>query len=178
MTVVEYHILSLAEIDRFEQIDRSEVVDRIYCLRDGVLVLEEERWDVPDWDPAEKGRRIAELRREHDGGAICFGAFAGSDLVGLSVLGAGALPTGVDRYNLAGLWVSQPYRGRGVGGALVGLVEEAARERGAKALYVSATPSEHTVRFYQSLGFRLAKVVDPDLFEKEPEDVHMERSLQ
>jgi GNAT superfamily N-acetyltransferase len=173
-----YHILSLAEIGKFEQIDRSERIDRIYYLRDGILVLEEEHWDVPDWSPAEKRRRIAELQREHEAGATCFGAFAGPDLVGLSVLGVGPLPTGVDRYNLAGLWVSRPYRGRGVGRALVGLVEQTARERGAKALYVSATPSEHTVRFYHSLGFRLAELVDPGLYEKEPEDMHLELVLR
>jgi hypothetical protein len=29
------------------------------------------------------------------------------------------------------------------------------------------------VGFYRSLGFRLAKRVNPDLFELEPEDIHM-----
>jgi RimJ/RimL family protein N-acetyltransferase len=175
---LKHRVLAREDIDLFEQIDRSERVDRIYYLRDGVLVLQEEHWDVPDWSPAEKGRRIAELQKDHDRGATLLGTFCGATLVGLAVLGPGPLPTGVDRYNLAGLWVSRPHRGRGVGRALVGLVERAARERGAKALYVSATPSEHTVGFYQSLGFRLTEVVDPELYEKEPEDIHMELVLR
>jgi hypothetical protein len=44
-------------------------------------------------------------------------------------------------------------------------------------MYVSATPSLNTVRFYQSLGCRLTELVDPDLFKEEPEDIHLELSL-
>jgi hypothetical protein len=40
-------------------------------------------------------------------------------------------------------------------------------------LYVSATPSESALGFYRSLGARLADPVDPDLFAREPEDVHL-----
>ena len=46
---------------------------------------------------------------------MLFGAFDGPTLVGLSVLDQSTLPKAVGRFNLAGLWVSQAYRGRGIG---------------------------------------------------------------
>jgi len=175
---LEYRILSRAEISELAQIDRTELIEHIYYLRDGALVLEKEHWDVPDWNPEEKQRRIAVLQQIYDKGATFFGAFDGPILVGMASLEHEPLHSGVDRPNLAGLWVRYPYRGKGVGRALFQLVEQEARERGAKALYVSATPSENTVRFYRSVGFQLAKLVDPDLYEEEPEDIHLELVLQ
>jgi hypothetical protein len=44
-------------------------------------------------------------------------------------------------------------------------------------LYLTATPSLNTVRFYQSLGFCLADPVDPEALLREPTDIHMELTL-
>jgi GNAT superfamily N-acetyltransferase len=175
---MEYHVLTRSEIAKFVDIERTESIDRVYYMRHGALVLEAEHWDVPDWNAAEKQRRIAELVETYDKGATFFGAFDGSLLVGLSVLDHNPLRSGVDRLNLAGMWVSHPYRGRGIGGMLFRLAAEEARERGAKAMYVSATPSENTIRFYTSLGCRLADPVDSHLYELEPEDIHLELTLR
>jgi GNAT superfamily N-acetyltransferase len=147
-------------------------------VRNGSLILEKEHWGVPDWSPTEKQHRIAVLQETFDRGATFYGAFDGSALVGMSVLDHYPMQSGVGRLDLAGLWVSNPYRGKGIGKALVRLVEEAARGRAAKRLYVSATPSERTVRFYTSMGFRLAEPVDPHSYETEPEDIHLELVLR
>lgn len=177
MTECAYQILSRAEIAKLAQIDRTESIDGIHYVRQGTLVLEDEHWDVPDWSPAEKKRRIAVLQADFDRGCLFYGAFDGPRLIGMVVLDPDPLPTGVDRLNLAGLWVSHPYRGNGVGRALVQIAVKEAQARGAGAVYVSATPSERTVRFYRSAGFRLATLVDPGLYEREPEDIHMELNL-
>ena len=73
--------------------------------------------------------------------------------------------------------ISKPVRPNRSHRRLVELVMGKAREMGAKTLYVSATPSENTVRFYRSLGFRPADPIDPDLFRIEPDDIHMEMTL-
>lgn len=52
-----------------------------------------------------------------------------------------------------------------------------ARELGARLLYVSATPSEHTIHFYLSLGCQVTEDVDWALYELEPEDIHLEFTL-
>ena len=177
MIDLNYRALTRAEIAKLAQIDRTESVDGIYYVRQGALVLEAEHWDVPEWSPAEKQRRIAALQADYDQRCLFYGAFDGPCLVGMAVLDPDPLPTGVDRLNLVGLWVSHPYRGHGAGQALLQLAVAEARARGARAVYVSATPSERTVRFYRSAGFRLATPVDPGLYEREPEDIHLELSL-
>ncbi len=174
---MEYRSLSRAEIGLVEQIDRTESVDGIYSVRDGALVLTAEHWDIPEWSPAAKARRVAELQALYDRGATCYGAFDGPRLVAMSVLDHNPMVSDARRRELAGLWVSQAYRGQGVGRTLVQLVQEEARALGAATLYLTATPSLNTVRFYQSLGFHLADPLDPAALEREPDDIHMEMTL-
>jgi GNAT superfamily N-acetyltransferase len=174
---MEYRIVSREEIVQLHELDRTEIIDRVYHVCDGKLCLKDEHWDVGEWSAEEKQRRIKELQAGYDAGDILFGAFDGPTLAGLSVLDRATTALVAGRFNLAGLWVSRPYRGRGVGRRLVELVMGKAREMGAKTLYVSATPSENTVRFYRSLGFRPADPIDPDLFRIEPDDIHMEMAL-
>ena len=112
-----------------------------------------------------------------DKGATFFGAFDGENLIGMSVLDHNPVASGTKRLNLEGIWVSNKYHGRGIGRGLFQFVEREARKTGAKVLYVSATPSENTVRFYRKIGFRLAEPIDPYLYEKEPEDIHLELIL-
>jgi ribosomal protein S18 acetylase RimI-like enzyme len=174
---LEYRILARAEISFLEQLDRTESIDYVYHMRKGTLVLEQEHWDVPDWSLSEKQKRIAAMQEYYDKGATFYGAFDGQLLVGMSVLDHNSMPSGDNRLNLTGLWVSCKYRVKGIGRTLLLLIAQAAHERGAKALYVSATPSENTYRFYQSVGFHLAELIDPDLYAKEHDDIHMELVL-
>lgn len=174
---IQYKILTRPELTHFAEIDRTETIQQIYYHRDGKLVLEEEHHDVPDWSPENKQERIQDLQAVFDRGATVFGAYAGSKLVGLAVLDHTPVQTGDQRLNLEGLWVSHGYRKRGIGRALFQRAAQEARERGARSMYVSATPSRNTVHFYQNLGCRFAHPVDPTLFEKEPEDIHLEFQL-
>ena len=56
-------------------------------------------------------------------------------------------------------------------------LEQTARTAGDSDMVVSATPSENTVRLYLGRGFQ--PMADPlaELFELEPEDVHMRKRL-
>jgi ribosomal protein S18 acetylase RimI-like enzyme len=78
---------------------------------------------------------------------------------------------------LAYLHVSDGYRDRGIGGTLSDELERIARDRGDTAMVVSATPSLHTVRFYERRGFAPMAEPLPELYELEPEDVHMLKAL-
>ena len=140
---MEYRVLSRTEIGKLTEMDRTETVDYVYRLHDGKLRLEKEHWDVADWDASEKQRRIAGLQKGYDHGDTLFGAFDGSTLVGVSVLDQYTLPKVAGRFNLAGLWVSRKFRGKGVGRTLVSLIMDKARELGAKTLYASDTFGEH-----------------------------------
>ena len=48
---------------------------------------------------------------------------------------------------------------------------------GHAGIYVSATPSESAVGFYREQGFVPTLDVHPELYELEPEDIHMVKSL-
>jgi hypothetical protein len=66
---------------------------------------------------------------------------------------------------------------QGLGSKLFELAKLAARQRGAKRLYISATRSENTVNFYMRLGCTLVKEPDPGLFALEPVDIHLEMKI-
>ena len=174
---MNYHKLTRAEIDQFAQIDRSETVPRYYSVHEGTLELVEEPEVFPDWTPAEKQDWIRGLRAFYDQGATIFGAFDGPLMVGLSALGHHFMQTGYKRLELSEMWVSSGYRGQGIGRTLFQWAVQEAHKLGAHALYISATPSENTIHFYQNLGCRLADPVDPDLFTDEPVDIHLELLL-
>ena len=56
-------------------------------------------------------------------------------------------------------------------------LEDVARQAGDAELVVSATPSGNTVRFYLARGFEPMAHPLPELFELEPEDIHMRKAL-
>ena len=82
-----------------------------------------------------------------------------------------------DQLQLKFLHVSRQYRGSGLGRTLFQEAVDKARSLGARTLYISATPSENTVRFYQSLGCRLSENPEPKLLALEPDDIHLELAL-
>ena len=75
------------------------------------------------------------------------------------------------------LHVSAPSRAAGVGSRLSEQLEQIARAAGDSEMVVSATPSENTVRFYLGRGFEPMAEPLAELFELEPEDVHMHKVL-
>ncbi len=88
MTVVEieYRTLLPDEVDRVDEIDRTEVIDHIYYLREGQLVLEAEHWEVRGWGPEEIVSIKERLRECVDRGGMGWGAFDGDLLVGIAAL--------------------------------------------------------------------------------------------
>ena len=109
-----------------------------------------------------------------DRGGWFHGAFDGGRLVGVAVLESKLIGKSEDQLQLKFLRVSRAYRKQGLGAKLFELAQVTAREGGARRLYISATPSENTVNFYLRLGCTLAREPDPELFELEPEDIHLE----
>jgi predicted N-acetyltransferase YhbS len=171
---MEYRKMSKDELHRVAELDRREAIEHIYYFRNGKLELEKEHWDVPEWSTEQKQEYNQRLQDIHQRGGTVIGAFKGSKITGIIALDHEFFGSNKNRLNLAALWVSQPFRDQGVGRHLVELVKKKAKALEAKSLYVSATPSKKTVEFYLSCGFKLAKVIDPKLFELEPEDIHME----
>ena len=174
---ISFRELEREEIHRFGEIDRTETIDGIYYQQGADCVMVAEHHDVPKWSDAFKQKKISRLLEVYDSGASVFGAFDSDVLVGLAMLDHQPVESGDKRLNLEGLWVSHSYRNQGIGKVLFRMAARESQTRGAHALYVSATPSENTVRFYRRLRCRPADPIDTILFEKEPDDIHFELVL-
>ena len=163
------------EIPLVWQIDRKEVIENIYYLRDGKLVLEPDYFDAQGWPPNEAEHYTPILTDCFDRDGFFWGAFDDDGrIIGVSVLESKFIGSKRDTLQLKFLHVSHGIRKQGLGTRLFNLAVEKAKSLGARKLYISATPSENTVNYYMKLGCVLATEVDPELFALEPEDIHLE----
>ena len=149
------------------------MIEGVYHLEDGALVLHPERHECRAG--FSRGAGTDDRRHAGTSGArrLCGDAWDAERIVGVAVLDNTPLGPQGDQLQLRLLHVSRDYRDQGVGGRLVEVARIEARRLGARDLYVSATPSEHTVRFYLARGCRLNPHPDPDLYAEEPEDIHL-----
>ena len=171
--------MKIRELERHEiggiwSIDRAEVVDRVYYRAGNELVLKPEHHDVRSWPPGEPERDGPILLDCFERGGTFYGAFEGETLIGATVLESRFIGPEKDQLQLKFLHVSRRHRQSGLGCKLFNKAAARGRELGARRLYISATPSENTVRFYLRRGCRVTDEVDADLFELEPDDIHME----
>jgi ribosomal protein S18 acetylase RimI-like enzyme len=163
------------EVTRIWEIDRSERIRTGYKYTDGNLQRMEVNWDSPAWGMEGDGDHtiasFVKFCRDHlERNGRLYGAFDGENLVGIGLIQHGICE---GMAQLAFLHVSNRYRQMGIGGQIaVELVREA-KKAGASKMYVSATPSGSAVGFYMSLGFKPTDTPIPELFELEPEDIHM-----
>jgi predicted N-acetyltransferase YhbS len=169
-SMLHYRLLQRDELNLFWTIERREIIERIYRFQNGQLV---HFCDVKGWPPNEAeiyGPINAEC---FDRGGLFFACFDEDKLAGVSALDTIWRGSQGDLLQLEMMHVSYPYRGRGIGRTLFRQAAEAAFQKGAKGLYISATPSEHTIAFYQGFGSVPIDEPDPELFAREPEDIHL-----
>jgi predicted N-acetyltransferase YhbS len=177
LLVIAGRELLRGEIEQVWNIDRSEVIENIYRFENGALALKPLHHNVTGWPPGEAEKYTPILLDCFDRGGWFHGLFDDGKLFGLVVLETRCIGAQNDQLQLKFLHVSNPYRGRGWGTKLFELAKATAGARGAKRLYISATETENTVNFYMRLGCVLARELDPELFELEPEDIHLECGL-
>jgi ribosomal protein S18 acetylase RimI-like enzyme len=156
-----------SEISRIDEIDRTEHITQDYKVENGRLVLVDVDWRLGRWDTEKKIRGWEPIA---DGYRNTWGAFDKDTLVGFSVYRSHLTD---DTAQFALLHISHDYRRMGIGKQLAGKVIEQARTDGAKRIYVTAGQSRATTEFYQNLGFRLVKTLNDELYELEPDDIHM-----
>jgi ribosomal protein S18 acetylase RimI-like enzyme len=165
--------LTPEELSRASEIDVSETGEVVYKSTDTGIHPERESWTRPSWDARQWKDNIDRwATRMHWN--VMLGAFCRERLVGLASL----------RYTLSeqtaqivSLHVSRDYRRQGIATRLAQELVWLAHESGARRMYVSATPSESAVGFYMSQGFAPTKYVNKELFDLEPEDIHMMRTI-
>ncbi len=165
--------LANSDIVRLREIDRTERIRILFTYKEGELEEERIAYKVPPWNDEKVESLIKDVTPELEKGGVLLGALDGSKLAGVAVLGNRPICDDAEMLQFVLLHVSEKYRRQGVAGKLVEKLIEIAKERGAKQLYISATPSDSAIGFYFSLGSKLAPKVDKEQYEWEPEDIHL-----
>src|SRR5688500_13472977 len=78
-------LLQREEIPLIWQIDRREIVENIYYLDQGELLLKPDYFDVEDWPPGEAEHYTPILLDCYDRGGTFWGAFEDDVLVGVAI---------------------------------------------------------------------------------------------
>ncbi|NND03502.1 MAG: GNAT family N-acetyltransferase [Acidimicrobiia bacterium] len=177
MAEIVIRTLEPPDIELLRQIDRSEQLDVVYAVVDGVLEARPDDFFVPSWDLVGTGEHSIQAKLDQwrpyvEGGATLIGAFVAEEIVGLALVERNLRP-GLGW--LALFYTTRSHRRSGVGKALWAEAVSIVHDGGATAMYVSSAPTGSAVGFYMSRGCRLATTdeIVPELFELEPEDVHL-----
>ncbi len=134
----------------------------IDCLADHKEVIPElAAWFFREWSPLYADKTIDDVRNaiaertNRNTIPVALVAFEGATLVGTVCLKAHDMDTRPDLSPwLAGLYIAEPYRGRGRGTALVKAIEQKARELRVSKLYLY-TPSAQS--FYLRMAWCVAE---------------------
>lgn len=167
--------------DRFgvESLDnfvRCQHVKECWRRVDGALALRPAEY-TEDWTLEERRETAAQVLGAVAHGGAAFGAFSGGEVAGFAVLAGERLGSRGQYADLALFYVSEPFRGRGVGGTLFRAACAAAREMGAEKLYISAHSAREVMAAYWALGCTEAEEIDPRHSRAEPWDIQLEKPL-
>ncbi|MBC6308314.1 GNAT family N-acetyltransferase [Listeria sp. FSL L7-1582] len=168
---MEFKWLVRDELSQLKDIDRKEFVGEVYYVRNQMLHLVKEHYDIEGWLESELTIYVQRLESLFDRDGIIIGAYEENVLVGLVSLESYLIDGKTMKLDM--LYISHDYRAKGLGRRLIDIISQEATELGGKELYISATPVRNTVDFYLRLGAELANPPDIYLFELEPLDIHL-----
>jgi len=171
--MIQIKMMDNSQVDKLQEIDRSEHIDLIYEMNDGQISEITTNHECSNWNEhlllEIKERYLYEL--QHNG--IAVGAYDEDKLVGFGVLAHKFRGMNKDQLQIDLMYVSRKYRRQGIGTKIIDALKKEARKRGARQLYISSTETRSAVSFYKSCGSRIAEEIDEELFDKEPKDIHM-----
>lgn len=159
-----------------EKFVRRQQVRQCWRREQGALVLRPVEY-VENWSVAQRQGIAAEVLATVNTGGAAFGAFAQDEVAGFAALSGKPLGSRGQYADLTLFYVTEPLRCRGIGGTLFRMACDAARERGAEKLYISAHSAADVMAAYWALGCVEAEEPDPAHSAAEPYDVQLERPL-
>lgn len=167
--------LQYKEIDLiWQQISRRELITQLYIQKQDQLELTDCFYDVENWDAYHLENDPPKLKELYQQGASFVGAFnTAEQLVGISVVSNQMITDYPNAKLLQYFYVDADQQGQGIGAKLMQAAKESTKQLGTHQLYISATPSKRTVDFYMKYGAAVLKHPDRELWELEPEDIHL-----
>ncbi|MGM9986150.1 MAG: GNAT family N-acetyltransferase [Bacillaceae bacterium] len=174
---MNYRLLEKSELGLLSEISRKEIVNEVYYFKNNKLEIVDEHYQIEGWNFEELQAFIKRLHDIHDRNGTIYGAFDYHKIVGLAALESKFIGKNKDQLKFDMLYISTNYRKKGIGKNLVNLLSDKAKELGAKSLYISATPFKNTVDFYFAVGAHLTSEINAELYQLEPDDIHMVLNL-
>lgn len=110
-------------------------------------------------------------------GNAAFGAVCVGEIIGFALIERESFGSENQYVDLAEFYVSAPFQRKGIGKKLFGLSCGAAKDFGAKKLYISAHSAKESIAAYRSYGCVSALEINRVLAEKEPCDLQLEFDL-
>lgn len=175
--MITYKKMAQEQVNKLREIDRSEHIDLIYEMQNGEIVAIAKNHECPNWSEDVQQEIQARYLFELNNGGVAIGAFDGERLVGFGVLAHKFRGKDNNQLQIDLMYVTRNYRRQGIGTQIMNELSKEARARGARYLYISSTETRSAVSFYKQNGSQLTATVDEELFEKEPQDIHMIREL-
>ena len=176
---IEYRWLTAEELTPglLDHFDRYQEVRRVWRDVDGVLTLIENPFQE-NWGEKEKKALIKSYFPEMlaNGGCVVAAYYKG-EVIAFAGMDGRQFGSEGQYLCLKTLHVSYGYRELGIGTHLFRLCAEAARQRGAKKLYISGHSAEETQAFYKAMGCIPAAEVDAEQQLREPCDIQLEYGL-
>ncbi|MCH7293258.1 GNAT family N-acetyltransferase [Acinetobacter genomosp. 15BJ] len=172
---IQFKTLQFSEIDLiWQQISRRELISQMYVQQGLDLQLIDCFYDEQNWDAYHLENDPPLLKKLHQQGALCVGGFDEShQLIAVQVVSNQHIADYPEAKLLQYFYVDANHQGLGIGTQLMQAAIASAKQLNAKQLYISATPSKRTVDFYLKQGAQLLAQPDQQLFEREPEDIHV-----
>ena len=164
--------ITVDELDRIVEIDRTESIDALYVQSGTEIVLTPVAPFVGGWP--DLAGTIVFCKGHMRANAEAIGAFEGARLVGIAMVTPNVAPKTAQ---LAFLHVTKALRRQGIASRLLEAAIRKARELGQETIYVTATPTPSAVGFYRQAGFAPTSQTIPHLFALEPHDIHMAAAL-
>ncbi len=141
--------LTRNEIPHVWKIDRTELIEKLYVLKEGKLRLSAQRFDMKGWpEEGEAEHYTPVLLESADRGAPFGGIFNQNKLVAAASVDPQGRGQNGTLLQLSFLHISHQQRGFGLGRILFNYCVAYAKIKGASGLYVSSTPSENSANFY------------------------------
>jgi GNAT superfamily N-acetyltransferase len=171
---ITYRELTENELYLLSKIDRSEKIFASYQYRNNALILVNSPISAGPFDPLELEEMIKHQRELINAEGKVIAAFENKQIIGAASVDRRRRGRNKDYCKMDILYVSKNSRGKKVGQMLLQKCKRIAKAFGASRLYISATPTKGTVDFYISNNAILVKEPDEELFEMEPNDIHLE----
>lgn len=175
---ISYREMKFDDLKSLGDIDRSDYSNDVYVMRNGELICEKIEFNHKGFSPETIQEKIEKFSNMLlNGNHIFFGAYDGQTLIGIAGFEVKFRGKNMNMFDFGPLWIDRNSRQLGIGRELLNISASKAKELGAKKLYISATPVKNTVDFYLKMGCKVTDDIDIELFQEEPDDIHMEKVI-